>query len=246
MRSFSKYWKPLLAILIFIVLISARQNISSGLSRAKLFLSGLSVAAFSQERVLNLEIENALLRDEIKRLEGEPNKSSNEKGPGENFELKTARTYFAYPFSGKKTIILDYGKRDGANLNMPVLFGKEGRGELALVGKITKVGNRVSEVSTIFDPSWTSGVFIGSSRIRAVLRGGVPPELDLVPGDAEIKKGDVVFNASPQVPIDIPIGTVDQVLKKNAASLGRSPRIQIKPFFTSDNIQKAVIITDFP
>ena len=46
--------------------------------------------------------------------------------------------------------------------------------------------------------------------------------------------------------IDIPIGTVDQVSKKNAASLGRFPRIQIKPFFTSDDIQKAVIITDFP
>lgn len=246
MRSFSKYWKLFLAIFTFAVLIFFRQSISSGLSRAKLFLSDVSTVPFSRERVLALETEIALLRDEVRRLEDISNKSSGDKKSGEKFKFKESRFYFIYPFSGKKTVILDYGRHDGADLNMPVLFRLEDRGEFILIGKITKVEGRISEVSTIFDPSWTSGVFVGPSRIRAVLRGGSLPELDLVSGDAVIKKGDVVFNASPDIPIDIPIGVIDQVSKKNNTNLAGFPRVQVKPFFSPDSIQKAVIITDFP
>jgi hypothetical protein len=142
MRSFSKYWKLLLAIVILVILIFARQKISSGLSGAKFSLSGLSAVLFSEERVLALEAEIALLRDQIRQMEDASSKSYEEKKPDENFEFKTARVYFAYPFSGKKTIILNYGKRDGASPNMPVLFGEEDYNELALIGKIIKTHNK--------------------------------------------------------------------------------------------------------
>ncbi|MEK7542835.1 MAG: rod shape-determining protein MreC [Patescibacteria group bacterium] len=153
----------------------------------------------------------------LKALSGTPDTFSCDLVVAENQALRSARSfgftrnrryfeadlYSKYPFNDKEILVIDAGSDDGMKVGMPVFLR-----ENILIGRISSIKKTQSEVETIFNSSWRSSVFIGSRKIKAVLRGGKSPILELVPKNAVLEKGDSVANSSPNFPLGAYIGTV--------------------------------------
>ena len=95
---------------------------------------------------------------------------------------------------------------------MPALAGDN-----ILVGKVKKAGKETSEITTLFSPEWKNVVVVGKERVRAVLRGGLEPELELAENPEKIKEGDMILNSSPEFPLGALLGRISE---KNLVETG--------------------------
>lgn len=118
----------------------------------------------------------------------------------------TVKVYSAYPFSNRGEIAIASGAEDGIKVGSVVTYGKN-----TLIGKVTKVFDSSSVVTTIFNPSWRSAVRIGERETDALLQGGNELTITLIPIDAEIHDGELVVTASQDLPYGLGIGTVKNV-----------------------------------
>jgi|GEM_PF-796533 len=154
------------------------------------------------------------------------------------YNLFNATLYSRYPFNDKNLITIEGGEQDGLARYMPALF-REG----ALLGKITNVSRTQSEIETIFDSAWRSSVYIGSSKIKAVLRGGDTPTLEFIPKDAKIQKGDAVVNSSPDFPLNLFIGSISSISdKENELWMSAD----VNTGYSFDDVKSVFVITNFP
>ncbi|MDO8556933.1 MAG: rod shape-determining protein MreC [Candidatus Jorgensenbacteria bacterium] len=149
-----------------------------------------------------------------------------------------ARLYSRYPFNDQGVIVVAAGSDDGVRLDMPVL-AREG----VLFGRISAVRRTQSEVETIFDPAWRSSVYIGEKNTKAVLRGGKTPVIEFVPKEAAIQKGEIITNSSPNFPLGASAGTI---LLVHAVDRDLWQSADIDPGYTLNDVQSALIVTDFP
>jgi cell shape-determining protein MreC len=221
----------LLAVLVFIYFY--QRNIFVGLDKFKL----------SNQALTELRLENQGLEQEIKDLKEKLNISSQ--------PYLTARVYSRYPFNDNQTLIIDVGSKDGVKVGWPVLAA-----ENYLLGKIVKVKTTTSEVMTIFSPDWKSGVRIrqtdlpigqvglpAQAGIEAVLTGGRPPKLDLIPVDAKINLGDEVLNASPNLPLNLLVGRISEII--NTQPTASLQQAEIRTDYDPNQLDKVFIITDY-
>lgn len=126
-----------------------------------------------------------------------------------NQKLKKANTvkvYSAYPFSNRGEIAIAAGKADGVKVGDIITYG-----ENVLIGKITKVFESSSIVTTIFDPSWKSVVRIGEKEVDALLQGGNKIVITLIPIEAEVHDGELVLTASDDLPYGLGVGIIKNV-----------------------------------
>jgi len=114
--------------------------------------------------------------------------------------------YSRYPFNDQSVLIIDAGSFDGIEEGTPVFAG-----ERIILGKVKLVREKRSEVETIFNSDWRNSVAIGERRVKASLRGGVPPTLEFIPRDMEINVGDAVLSVSPDFPMNSFIGEVEEI-----------------------------------
>ncbi|MEK7076786.1 MAG: rod shape-determining protein MreC [Patescibacteria group bacterium] len=155
-------------------------------------------------------IENSILKAEIAEL-----KSIARELPQWAPEYLRASVYSRYPFNMKSELLVSVGEAQGAAAGQAaVLFmdGSEGgRGLGILLGRVKRAFPNLALVETVFDPGWKSAVRIGERGTEALLMGGNAPKLTLIDKKAEIKIGDIVRIASPDLPYGLAIAEVAEV-----------------------------------
>lgn len=110
------------------------------------------------------------------------------------------------------TIVINVGKKDGIEVNMPVISDK------GLVGHIISVTDSTSKVQTIVDTSSTLSCTISTSRDSLIARGTLDEESTLkatyIPTEATVLQGDNVETSGIGgiYPKGIHIGTIKQVV----------------------------------
>ena len=114
--------------------------------------------------------------------------------------------YSRYPFIERDALVVAMGSADGLATGTPVLAARG----IAL-GTITSVSTDRAEVRTIMSPDSRVSVTIGTSTVKAVLHGGNPATLDLIPKDAMVMPGDFVYTIDPVFPFHLLVGTVRTV-----------------------------------
>lgn len=145
-----------------------------------------------QQKILELEKENQNLKLQLL--------SQKVKRPG------TFKVYSAYPFSNRGEITIAAGTSQGVKAGNIITYGDN-----VLIGKVTKVFDSGSVVTTIFDPSWRSTVRIGEHEVDALLQGGNELILTFIPADADIRDGELAVTASADLPYGLGVGTVRSV-----------------------------------
>jgi len=226
MRSFRSYLGlGVVAVLFLVFVVFAR----SGMDVLQDIRAGSRGA-----RLRTLELENALLRDEAVRLRV----GASAPRMVRDLPYVVVDVYAQYPFHDTRTLVIDFGSDDGAEEGMPVL----GSGDV-LVGKIVSVRRHQSEVITVYDPRWATSVQVGYEEVRAVLRGGFRPRLELVPKGAVIAINDVVINTLTDLPYGTLLGTVRSV---EAGDDDLLPEAYVRPAFRLDEVREVLVITEFP
>ena len=160
----------------------------------------------------SLNAEVALLRQIKKNL------------PAKSDAFLPVFVYSRYPFNFKNELLVNAGANQGVEISQAAVivpsnstssnpirnYISNGTSPI-LVGKVEKVFENVSLIQTIFDSRFQSAVRIGASGITALLKGGNEPALSLIPKDAKVADGDIVYSASPDFPYGIAIGNANNV-----------------------------------
>jgi len=122
--------------------------------------------------------------------------------PHQTPDTVLAMAYSDYPFNFKDEITLNAGSDDGVAAHDAVLFGGN------LIGFVSGLTAHRSVVQTVFDPNFKLQVRIGTKGYDALLVGGPYPMAESIAKTAVITSGDVIYNAAPNAPYAIPMGTV--------------------------------------
>lgn len=187
--------------------------------------------SFDYQRFRDLELENQGLLAKLGKLEEGVIIS-------DHFSYQVGQIYSRYPFNDRRFIVINIGDRDGIEPGMPVLVN-----ENILLGKIKDVLRAQSVVETVFNPEWRSSVIIGSEAVKALLKGGTPPSLDLISRDANINSGDEVLNISPDFPLNLLIGTISEA----EPVLNEAWFVtELATLYRLENLNKVLVVTDFP
>lgn len=148
----------------------------------------------------DLRSENIKLKTELARFQDIKSQL-----PLRSPESVVALVYSRYPFNFRNEMLVTVGVRDEILPDYPIIF------DGFLIGKIDEVFEEFAKVKTIFDHRWQSAVRIGNRGVDALLTGGSKPRLTLIEKNAEVKAGDVVYNAAPDFPSGLPIAEVKDV-----------------------------------
>ncbi|MEK7195863.1 MAG: rod shape-determining protein MreC, partial [Patescibacteria group bacterium] len=109
-------------------------------------------------------------------------------------------------FNGKRDISIAAGKKDDIQSGAIITFGSK-----VFIGKVSQVNNSTSIVKTVYDPGYQVAVRIGTKEVDGLFKGGLNPIVDLIKTDADIKEGDEIITASPNLPYGLFIGTVKNI-----------------------------------
>ncbi len=158
----------------------------------------------------NLAAENEKLKAELAKL-----RSIQAQFPDRSPDYIGAMVYSRYPLNFKNELLLNAGTHDGVVVDKAVIA------DGILIGKISQVFDTTALVQTMFDSDFQTAVRIGSAGLPAgalakagtqsLLRGGTLPKLTLIPLNAGVSSGDIVYSASPDFPYGLPIGEVATV-----------------------------------
>jgi cell shape-determining protein MreC len=147
-----------------------------------------------------------------------------------------AAVHSRYPFNDRHRITIARGSVDGVSVGMPVLAAPG-----VLLGVVVETHRRQSEAQTIFDPSWNSSVMVG--EVKAVLRGGSLPWLDLIPESERISEGDSVRNIDPAFPYGVFLGEVGVITRDSQNSWQRAA---LRVGFKSEDLTRVLLMVEFP
>lgn len=161
-------------------------------------LTVLTPAANLKSQIYELTKENMSLRAEISGTV--------------KVESNNIKVYSTYPFNGKRDISIAAGKNDDIQIGAIITFGSK-----VFIGKVTQVNNSTSIVKTVYDPGYQIAVRIGTKEVDGLFNGGLNPIVDLIKIDAEIKDGDEIITASPDLPYGLFIGTIKNITQVQGA-----------------------------
>lgn len=153
-----------------------------------------------RQRISELELENANLRAQITREQVTP------EGSGV--------VYSSYPFNTRSEVAVGIGSGQGVEVGDIVTHGTN-----ILIGRVKEVSSDISIVSTIFDPDFKTAVRIGDGSTDAVMSGGNELTLELIPEDATVELGELVFTASKDFPYALAVGRIREVGSDRGTSL---------------------------
>lgn len=232
MKFFKLFLLFISACLVVWVLVFYRNDTLRIFSDARACFGNLFSETQIEDKVVKLTLENEKLIAELnalRRVSGEELKS---------FEFKVAHIYSRYPFNNRASLILDLGSDAGIQPGMPVLAG-----EGVLLGRVKTVRQMQSEVETIFSSAWKSSVGIGDKKVKAVLSGGTTPMLEFIAKEEKLKEGDRVFNLSPELPLNLYIGTLSNVV---GVSYDVWQKGELNTLYEPENLDTALVVVNFP
>lgn len=117
-----------------------------------------------------------------------------------------AAVYSRYPLNFKNQLLVAAGEDRGAYVGQAAILP-----EKILIGRVDKVFPGSASVQTVFDPGFQAAVRVGSAGVEALFVGGGEPRLTLIPREAEVRSGDVVYSADPAFPYGLAIGEVGEI-----------------------------------
>jgi cell shape-determining protein MreC len=200
-------------IIILLIVVLSGNNIA--------FLKSNIFSFLNQEDPLsNLRLENDSLKIKLYISENLSSKQTEGKG----WEYSSGKVFSSYPFNNKNLVAINLGLVNGVKENSPVVVAQG-----ILLGLVIEVRNNTSLIRTIFDKDLNVSVRIGDNKVNALLKGGVPPMLEMIDKYEEIKNGDIVYNADTKFPYGFKLGEIQTIKNKNVA----------------DSFQKAILKTDY-
>jgi cell shape-determining protein MreC len=159
--------------------------------------------------------------------------------PGGSFSYLRADVFSRYPFNDRQLLTINAGTDHGVREGMPVVAR-----EHVLIGRVKSVQRTQSEIETIQNSSWKSTVALGPSRLQAILHGGIPPRVELIPAGAEVREGDEIVSISPEFPFDLFLGTIAS-LNTDSKTLWQSGDVTL-PYDGADQLNSVFVVIDFP
>lgn len=120
------------------------------------------------------------------------------------WKSRAGRVVARDPATWWHTVQIDLGRKDGVQPNMPVLTNQKTDGRIALVGKVTDVGEARSRVMLLGDPNLRISALVQETRDQGVVGPGQGSTLDtdfvelgylsrnsvLKPGQTVVTSGD--------------------------------------------------------
>lgn len=234
MKSFRIFVAGTICVLLLVMVFVWRFPLLRFFGNVRASLAGSGDPSFSYRSFEALKLENEALKTRCTTSEFVSD-SSVESG---KYRIQEVQVFSRYPLNDHASISVNAGSDDGLKIGMPVLTAPG-----VLLGKIKTVSRTKSEIETIFDPSWRSTVSVGDGRIKAVLVGGSTPYVDLLPKNASTTEGDAVLNLAPEFPMNLFLGKITDLQEgSNALWLQGT----IDPFFKFEDIDRVLVVTNFP
>lgn len=157
----------------------------------------------------------------------------------EGYELKAARVIGRDPNTWNQMVKINKGKEDGIEREMPVVT------DAGLVGRISSVDRKSSQVLLILDPGSAVSALDQNSRVTGIVEGSGDNsrELQLInlPKDSDISRGDTIISSGqgPVFPKGLKLGKVDNIEEE---SLGFTKRAIVTPSVDFKKLEEVFII----
>ncbi len=139
-----------------------------------------------------------------------------------------------------ESLLVDLGSQDGVRKNMPVMH-QEG-----LVGRITRVGNNVSQVLPLLDSRSAVNVIAQRSRAQGVfaISSEGESEVRYMPLHAEMKRGDLLISSGLGgiFPKGLPVAHITEI----ADVRGLFPSIKAKAIVDFTHLEEVLILMKKP
>ena len=175
------------------------------------------------------------LKSKITRLEKLLAASRNQEAP-----VRLARIVSHDRSIYGESLLVDLGSQDGVRKNMPVMH-QEG-----LVGRITRVGNNVSQVLTLLDSRSAVNVIAQRSRAQGVfaISSEGESEVRYMPSHTEMKRGDLLISSGLGgiFPKGLPVAHITEI----ADVRGLFPNIKAKAIVDFSNLEEVLILMTKP
>ncbi|MDP3956384.1 MAG: rod shape-determining protein MreC [bacterium] len=178
-----------------------------------------------------LQSENIALRVELERFTSLKEQVSHVV-PG----TLLAEVYSRYPFNNKNELLIAVGAADGIKPKMAVTVNG------LLVGRVEEVKDHLSLVKTIFDANLQLAVKVGDKGVNGLFKGGLSPEVSLIPKEAGVRPGSGVFSANTDLPYGLPLGEV-AAIRDEPGEIWQTALLKIS--YDLENIKIVSIITNF-
>ncbi len=223
-----------IAIIIAGVLFFFRAELGAVISIITFWKKSFIDRAYTYKNFEKYLKENEVLKSQLEMLSN----SGKEEKKSANFKKLSVNIFSNYPFNDHSIIVLNAGSENGLELGMPITDENN-----VILGKIVSVRRTQSVAQTIFDPDWKSTVSVGTKKVKALFKGGVTPQLDLIALDSLITERDAILNLSPELPFGYLIGFVENVGKSKDGSWIMSA---VRPGINLETINNVSVLTDFP
>ncbi len=194
----------------------------------------------------NRELRNKL--DEYQRLEADKEEFYQENQrlrsmlgfkEREEYDLEPAKVVGRSSDDWNRTIMINKGKNDGVEHNMPVITDR------GLVGRITSVSNSSSKVLLLIDPDSAVTGLVQNSREMGIVEGkdDLSSELQMInlPQDAELNQGDQVVSSGlgPVFPKGLVIG---EIIELEEEMSGFTNKAFIEPAVNFSQLEEVFLV----
>jgi rod shape-determining protein MreC len=138
-------------------------------------------------------------------------------------------------------VTINVGSLQGVDVEMPVVSGGAG-----LVGRVSQVGPRTSEVQLIIDSDSAVAALLQTSRVTGLVVGQPDGTLrmEYIPQEEEVVVGDIVLTSGlgGVLPKGLVIGQVTEVLKMDYALFQSAV---VRPAIDLSKLELVLVITGF-
>ncbi len=190
----------------------------------------------AKNEIEGLRLENDSLKTELYISENLSGKDIKE-GKWEYFSTKV---FSSYPFNNQNLISIANSEISGIKKDQVVAAAPG-----VLLGQVMNTNKNIALVRTIFDKEFIAAVKIGESKINALLKGGVPPTLEMIEKNKDIKNGEIVYNTDQNFPYGFKLGEVQIDENKNTDTAGLFKKASLKTNYNLSSLEDVLIIINF-
>ena len=180
--------------------------------------------------LMELEAENATLRDLLKFTRNNP-----------NYVTLTVDVIGRDPSPYLGSIVISAGQDRGLKPGMPIITVGA-----ALVGRVTQVSPRTAKVQLLMDVSSAVNALVQSSRATGLVKGQPDGTLvmDFIPLEEKVRPGDIVLTSGlgGELPRSLVIGTVTDVVKRD---IDLFQSAALKPAVDLNRLEVVQVILNF-
>ncbi|TKJ41249.1 rod shape-determining protein MreC [candidate division LCP-89 bacterium B3_LCP] len=158
-----------------------------------------------------------------------------------NLNLRSADILARDPLPGVNSILLDIGKRQGAEIHQPVICSQ------GLVGKLVQVGAKTSVVQLILDRNLGAAVRLSDCRVDGITKWAGHNRLIIegIPASAPVHLNEEVISSGLDgiFPEGIPVG---EVISTNKIEESLFLQVEIQPAVVFSKVEEVFLVTNNP